>query len=148
KPLANYEVLIVNELLQPCPVNVAGELLIHSVGLAKGYLNQPEKTEEAFILDPVNPGSGKRYYRSGDLVRLLRDGGIAYVGRKDLQVKIRGYRIEIGEIEENLIKHGDLKDAAVIVKEDESGEKLLVAFYTSKNGAPVEKTELVAYMKS
>lgn len=148
KPLANYEVLIVNELLQPCPVNVAGELLIHSVGLAKGYLNQPEKTEEAFIPDPVNPGSGKRYYRSGDLVRLLRDGGIEYVGRKDLQVKIRGYRIEIGEIEENLVKHGDLKDAAVIVKEDEAGEKLLVAFYTSKNGAPVEKTELVAYMKS
>ncbi|WP_334075538.1 MULTISPECIES: amino acid adenylation domain-containing protein [Paenibacillus] len=148
KPLANYEVLIVNELLQPCPVNVAGELLIHSVGLAKGYLNQPEKTGEAFISDPVNPGSDKRYYRSGDLVRLQQDGGIEYVGRKDLQVKIRGYRIEIGEIEENLIKHEALKDAAVIVKEDEAGEKELVAFYTSKNEMPVEKAELVAFMKS
>ncbi len=147
KPLANYEVLIVNDKDQLCPLNVTGELLIHSVGLAKGYLNQPEKTEEAFVMDPVNHGSGKKYYRSGDLVR-LQEGGIEYVGRKDLQVKIRGYRIEIGEIEENLAKHDAIRDTAIIVKEDESGEKMLVAFYTSKDGAPIGKTELASFLKT
>ncbi|MEF2968726.1 amino acid adenylation domain-containing protein [Paenibacillus sp. M1] len=148
KPLANYEVLIVNEQDQLCPINVAGELLIHSVGLARGYLNQPEKTAEAFVPDPVNPGSGKRYYRSGDLVRLQNGGNIEYVGRKDLQVKIRGYRIEIGEIEENLAKHQDMKDVAVIAKADATGEKQLVAFYTAKAGASASKAELAAFLKT
>ncbi|MEK5478889.1 amino acid adenylation domain-containing protein [Paenibacillus sp. FSL R5-0407] len=147
KPLANYEVLIVNEKDQLCPLNVVGELLIHSVGLAKGYLNQPGKTEEAFVTDPVNPDSGKKYYRSGDLVR-LQENGIEYVGRKDLQVKIRGYRIEIGEIEENLAKHDAIRDTAIIVKEDESGEKLLAAFYTLKGGVSAGKTELASFLKT
>lgn len=148
RPIANYEVLIVNEQDQLCPLNVMGELLIHSVGLAKGYLNLPDKTEEAFIVDPLNPASGKRFYRSGDLVRLLQDGGIEYMGRKDLQVKIRGYRIEIGEIEENLAKHELVKDVAVIAKEDESGEKVLLGFYTSKSGIEISKQELASFLKT
>ncbi|GAA0409209.1 amino acid adenylation domain-containing protein [Paenibacillus motobuensis] len=148
KPIANYEVLIVNENDQLCPVNVMGELLIHSIGLAKGYLNLPDKTEEAFIIDPTDPTSGKRYYRSGDLVRLLNDGGIEYMGRKDLQVKIRGYRIEIGEIEENLAKHEKVKDVAVIVKEDDNGEKMLIGFYTSKSGEEIGKQELATFLKT
>lgn len=147
KPLANYEVLIVNEHHQLCPLNVVGELLIHSVGLAKGYLNQPDKTAEVFIEDPIQPGSGKMYYCSGDLVR-LQENGIEYVGRKDLQVKIRGYRIEIGEIEENLVKQPEIKDAAIIVKEDADGEKMLVAYYTSKSGEHVGKAELAAFLKT
>ncbi|WP_410772339.1 amino acid adenylation domain-containing protein [Fontibacillus sp. BL9] len=147
KPLANYEVLIVNEKQQLCPLNVVGELWIHSVGLAKGYLNQPEKTDEAFVMDPVDPASGKKYYRSGDLVRLQEDG-IEYVGRKDLQVKIRGYRIEIGEIEENLAKHEQIRDTAIIVKEDAAGEKMLAAFYTSKTGVAIGKAELTSFLKT
>ncbi|SDG17301.1 amino acid adenylation domain-containing protein/thioester reductase domain-containing protein [Fontibacillus panacisegetis] len=147
KPIHNYEVLIVNENNQPCPINVSGELLIHSVGLARGYLNQPEKTEEAFIKDPVHLGSDKRFYRSGDLVR-LSSGGLEYIGRKDLQVKIRGYRIEIGEIEENLAKHDDIKDVAIIAKSNDVGEKMLVAFYTSKEGTPIHKSELASFLKA
>lgn len=147
QPISNYEVLIVNEHNQPCPLNVMGELLIHSVGLAKGYLNQPGLTEKAFVLDPVHPESGKKYYRSGDLVQLQEDG-IHYMGRKDLQVKIRGFRIEIGEIEDNLAKYEYIKDAVVIPKLDADGNKMLVAFYTSKAGEVLTKNELVQFLKT
>lgn len=147
KPISNYEVLIVNDHDQLCPLDVAGELLIHSVGLAHGYLNQPEKTEEVFITDPIHPTSGKRYYRSGDLVRLTHSG-IEYIGRKDLQVKIRGYRIELGEIEENLAKHEQIKDVAIIIKTNSDGEKTMAAFYTSKKGEPLNKSELTSFLKA
>ncbi|GGH39623.1 non-ribosomal peptide synthetase family protein [Paenibacillus segetis] len=146
EPITNYEVLIVNEHNQPCPKNVMGELLIHSVGLAKGYLNEPGLTEKGFVIDPVHPQSGRIYYRSGDLVQ-LQDHGIQYMGRKDLQVKIGGYRIEIGEIEDNLEKHEQIKDAVVIPKEDEDGNTMLVAFYTSKTGQVLTKSELVQFLK-
>ncbi|WP_438348686.1 amino acid adenylation domain-containing protein [Paenibacillus sp. FA6] len=144
-PLTNYEVLIVNENDQPCPLNVMGELLISSVGIAKGYLNLQEKTNEVFISDPIHPNSGKRYYRSGDMV-MLQKNGIQYVSRKDLQVKIRGYRIEIGEIEENLVKYENIKETAIIAKAETDGTKFLVAFYTSKNGRAISKSELVQYL--
>ncbi|MGF7049483.1 amino acid adenylation domain-containing protein/thioester reductase-like protein [Paenibacillus sp. DS2015] len=141
-PISNYEVLIVNENNQLCPLNVMGELLISSIGMAKGYLNQQAKTDEVFVSDPMNPNSGKRYYRSGDMVTLT-ENGIQYMGRKDLQVKIRGYRIEIGEIEDNLAKLDNIKDVAIIAKEEADGTKILVAFYTSKDGDAIGKHELV-----
>ncbi|HEY2494516.1 MAG TPA: amino acid adenylation domain-containing protein [Paenibacillus sp.] len=144
-PISNSEVLIVNENDQLCPLNVMGELLISSIGMAKGYLNQSAKTDEVFVSDPVNPNSGKRYYRSGDMVT-LQENGIMYMGRKDLQVKIRGYRIEIGEIEDNLAKFDNIKDVAIIAKEEADGTKILVAFYTSKDGAAIVKHELVQFL--
>lgn len=148
RPLANYEVYIVNPNNLLCPVGVTGELLISSVGIGKGYLNQPEKTAQAFIPDPFSPESGKIFYRSGDLARLTKDGFLEYMGRKDSQVKIRGYRIEIGEIENNLAKHEALKDASVIVITDASGGKSLAAFYTTTSGTAVPKTELVRFLGS
>ncbi|MBP1996330.1 non-ribosomal peptide synthetase family protein [Paenibacillus eucommiae] len=146
KPLANYELFIVNESNRLCPLNVIGELLISSVGVAKGYLNQPEKTSEVFICDPIQPNSDKRFYRSGDLVRLLANGQIEYMGRKDAQVKIRGYRIEIGEIEDNLAKHEFIKDVAIIPKADDDGTKMLVAFYTSKDGLLIPRAGIVQFL--
>lgn len=145
-PFANYELYIVNEHDELCPTCVTGELLICSVGVAKGYLNQPEKTREAFIPDPIMPESGKQYYRSGDLVRLLPNGQVEYRGRKDSQVKIRGFRIEIGEIEDNLAKHECVKDIAVIPRTDEDGSKMLAAFYTSHDGQAVPAKELVQFL--
>ncbi|AZK45528.1 non-ribosomal peptide synthetase [Paenibacillus lentus] len=147
RPIANYEVFIVNEHNQLCPQNVIGELLISSVGLAKGYLNQQDKTDEVFIPDPIAPASGKTFYRSGDLVRLQGDV-IEYMGRKDLQVKIRGYRIEIGEIEDTLAKYEGIKDVAVIAKDGADGSKMLVAFYTSRDGGELSRNELQTYLKS
>lgn len=144
-PLANYELYIVDGNNDLCPIGVTGELLISSVGVAKGYLNQPEKTKEAFISDPIRPGSGKKFYRSGDLVRLLPNGQVEYRGRRDSQIKIRGFRIEIGEIENSFAKHENIKDVAVIpITED--GNKLLAAFYTTNDGAAIPKKDLVQYL--
>ncbi|MBB3126353.1 amino acid adenylation domain-containing protein/thioester reductase-like protein [Paenibacillus rhizosphaerae] len=145
-PLSNYELYIVSEHDQLCPIGVTGELLISSVGVGKGYLNQPEKTKEAFITDPITPESGKKFYRSGDMVRLLPDGLVEYRGRKDAQVKIRGFRIEIGEIEDNLAKYESVKDIAVIPRTEADGTKILAAFYTSNDGRPVPSKDLTQFL--
>ncbi|MBP2000232.1 amino acid adenylation domain-containing protein/thioester reductase-like protein [Paenibacillus shirakamiensis] len=145
-PLTNYELYIVNEQNELCPTCVTGELLISSVGIGKGYLNQPEKTKEVFISDPIHPDSGKKFYRSGDMVRLLPHGQVEYRGRKDAQVKIRGFRIELGEIEDNLAKHHAIKDIAVLPKTDEEGSKMLAAFYTSHDGLAVSHMDLVQFL--
>ncbi|MGG4047504.1 amino acid adenylation domain-containing protein [Paenibacillus favisporus] len=145
-PLSNYELYIVSEHDELCPIGVTGELLISSVGVGKGYLNQPEKTKEAFITDPITPESGKKFYRSGDMVRLLPSGLVEYRGRKDAQVKIRGFRIEIGEIEDNLAKHESVKDIAVIPRTEADGTKVLAAFYTSNDGQPVASKDLAQFL--
>lgn len=145
-PLANYELYIVDENNRLCPTCVTGELLISSVGVGKGYLNHPEKTKEVFISDPITPDSGKKFYRSGDLVRLLPCGQVEYKGRIDSQVKIRGFRIEIGEIEDNLAKHEGVKDIAVIPVIESDGTKMLAAFYTSNDGTPVPSKDLVQFL--
>ncbi|OZB99111.1 non-ribosomal peptide synthetase [Paenibacillus sp. XY044] len=145
-PLSNYELYIVSEHDQLCPIGVTGELLISSVGVGKGYLNQPEKTNEAFITDPIAPASGKKFYRSGDMVRLLPSGLVEYRGRKDAQVKIRGFRIEIGEIEDNLAKHESVKDIAVIPRTEADGTKVLAAFYTTNDGQPAASKDLVQFL--
>ncbi|MCM3631097.1 amino acid adenylation domain-containing protein [Paenibacillus glycanilyticus] len=131
KPIHNYKVYIVNEENQLCPVNVHGEVYISTVGLAKGYLNQPEKTAEAFIENPFGEG---KIYKSGDIAKLLPDGTVEYVGRRDSQIKIRGHRIEIGEIEDSFAKIPDVQDVAVICKKDTDGQNMLVGYFTTKDG--------------
>lgn len=103
KPIANYEMYILNNEGKLCPVNEPGELYIAGIGLAAGYLNQPEKTAEAFVPHLFSNDPEKLMYRTGDLVRLLPSGVIEFVGRKDTQIKVRGFRIEIGEIETVLV---------------------------------------------
>lgn len=132
RPIHNYKVYIVNEENQLCPVNVHGEVYIATVGLAKGYLKQPEKTAEAFIQNPFGEG---QIYRSGDIAKLLPDGTIEYVGRRDSQIKIRGHRIEIGEIEDSFAKIPNVQNVAVICKKDVDGQNMLVGFFTSKDGS-------------
>lgn len=144
KPFSNYQVYIANEENQLCPINVPGEVYISSVALAKGYLNREEKTKEVFINNPFKENS--IIYKSGDVARILESGVIEYVGRKDSQVKVRGHRIEIGEIEDNLAKHCEIKDVAIIPKKDDSNETILVAYYTSKNNKQVETLELNRFL--
>ncbi|WP_454191430.1 non-ribosomal peptide synthetase family protein [Paenibacillus sp. Marseille-Q7038] len=146
KPLANYELYVVDANNNLCPTCVTGELLISSIGLAKGYLHQPDKTKEAFIPDPITVGSGKTFYRTGDLVRLMPNGEVEYRGRKDFQLKIRGFRVEIGEIEDNLAKHDLVKDIAVIARPEEDGSKILVGFYTTNHGQAISQSELVQFL--
>jgi amino acid adenylation domain-containing protein/non-ribosomal peptide synthase protein (TIGR01720 family) len=124
RPLPNTQVYILDRHLQPVPVGVPGELHIGGVGLAKGYLNQPELTEAKFIFAPFNRS---KLYKTGDLARYLPDGNIEYLDRIDNQVKIRGFRIELGEIEAVLAKNPHVREAIALVSE-QLGHKRIIAY--------------------
>lgn len=126
RPVANTHIYLLDRALNPVPVGVVGDLYIGGVGLAQGYLNQPELTAQRFIQSPFHPG--ERLYNSGDLARYLPDGTLIYVGRSDTQVKLNGVRIELGEIESTLIQYPLVKQAAVLLHEQPSGGKHLVAY--------------------
>ncbi|PEW84327.1 non-ribosomal peptide synthetase [Bacillus cereus] len=128
KRIPDLEVYILDAYQQPVPIGVDGELYIGGSGLARGYLNRPELTAERFIPHPFSSDPKARLYRTGDLARYLPDGNLDYRGRIDHQVKIRGFRIEIGEIESTLHAHASIKEAVVIVREDQPGDKRLVAY--------------------
>jgi len=140
KPLANYQMYIVNADYKLQPIGVPGELLIAGDGLAEGYLNRDELTEEKFVKNLYEPG--KSYYRTGDLARWLPGGEIEFLGRIDTQVKIRGFRIEPGEIESQLLKTTMINQAVVISKTDKSGINYLCAFIVSD-----KKTDILGIKK-
>ncbi|NEP57336.1 MAG: amino acid adenylation domain-containing protein [Symploca sp. SIO2G7] len=123
RPIANNQLYIFDRNLQPVPIGVPGELYIGGVGVANGYINRPDLTAKKFI----TKGQSK-LYKTGDLARYLSDGNIEFLGRIDNQVKIRGFRIEIGEIETTLSQHPTVKETVVIAREDQPGNKRLVAY--------------------
>jgi amino acid adenylation domain-containing protein/FkbM family methyltransferase len=127
KPISKAIIYILDEEHALCPIGVSGEIYIGGSGLGKGYLYNPELTEERFIANPFK--TGERIYKTGDLGRWLADGNIAFMGRKDDQVKIRGYRIESGEISSTLLNYDGIKEAAVLAKRNEQGYNELVAYY-------------------
>jgi len=147
RPLDNTILYVVNSKKVPVPVGIPGELYIGGEGVSLGYLNLPEMTRERFIPDPFGPDPSVRFYKTGDLVRYLPDGTIAFLNRIDFQVKIRGFRIELGEIESVLSQVKGIKENVVIVKEDASGEKMLVAYYVTDMNPDVTQKELRQYLK-
>lgn len=138
RPVANTQLYVLDEHLNPLPVGVPGELYIGGDGLARGYLNRPELTAEKFIPNPFDKSSESRLYRSGDRVRYLPDGNIEFLGRLDHQVKIRGFRIELGEIEATLEQHPAVRECAVTVRENLNDSMQLVAYVKqNQNGTSI-----------
>jgi amino acid adenylation domain-containing protein len=131
RPIANTQIYLLDEHLQPVPVGVPGELYIGGAGLARGYLNRSELTAQKFIVNPLSQEPSARLYKTGDLARYQRDGNIEYLGRIDHQVKVRGFRIELGEIEAVLSQHPDVRESVVVKREDASGNQRLVAYIVS-----------------
>jgi len=130
RPIANSRLYLVDDQWRPVPLGTPGELLIGGAGLARGYLRQPGLTAQRFLPDALGEVPGGRLYRTGDRVRQRPDGVLEYLGRFDDQVKIRGFRIELGEIEAALAQLPGVREAVVLVREDES-EKRLVAYLAS-----------------
>jgi len=127
-PIDNTQVYIMDEQGKTLPHGVIGEIYIGGVGVAEGYLNRPELTNERFVADNYSNTPGARLYRTGDLGKVLDNGDIQCLGRIDQQVKIRGHRIELGEIESLLSAQQGIKQSVVIAQEDASLNKFLVAF--------------------
>ncbi|MBH8554252.1 amino acid adenylation domain-containing protein [Nostocaceae cyanobacterium CENA357] len=127
-PIGNVQTYVLDQYLRLVPVGVPGELYIGGDGLARSYLNRPDLTAEKFIIYPFSLEKGQRLYRTGDLVRYLPDGNLEFLERIDHQVKLRGFRIELGEIEAALNQYPTIKSSVVVLQEDSSGIKRLVAY--------------------
>ncbi|HEU4930628.1 MAG TPA: amino acid adenylation domain-containing protein, partial [Pyrinomonadaceae bacterium] len=134
RPISNTKSFVLDHNLQPVPVGVPGELYLGGEGLARGYLNRAEMTATRFM---PNPFDGGRVYKTGDLVRYLEDGRLEYLGRTDHQIKLRGFRIELGEIEAALRQHPQIRENIVLVREDEPGDRRLVAYLVTTDEIPI-----------
>jgi amino acid adenylation domain-containing protein len=145
--IPDLQVYVLDQYLQSVPIGVAGEMYVGGSGLARGYLNQPELTAERLIANPFSDKHGARLYKTGDLARFLGNGDIEYLGRIDHQVKIRGFRIELGEIESVLSEHPAVTESVVVAREDEPGDKRLVAYLVGRESETPGISKLRSYLK-
>ncbi|MFD2170060.1 amino acid adenylation domain-containing protein [Tumebacillus lipolyticus] len=143
RPIDNNRCYVLDEHLQPVPVGVAGDLYLAGIGLARDYLNDPERTREAFLPDPFFPG--ERMYKTGDRGYLRKDGCIMFLGRRDDQVKVRGQRVELAEIEAVLATHPSLQICTVVAFKRPDGYRL-AAYYVLRDGEQTTSEALRAYL--
>jgi len=144
RPINNTQVYVLDELGEPVPIGIAGEMWIGGDGVARGYLNDAKQTTERFVADRFR-GGNTRMYRTGDLVRYRKDGMIEFLGRADRQVKVRGFRIELGEIESVLNLAPGVRESSVMVREDAPGDRRLVGYYVA-SARPQSAAELRTYL--
>jgi acyl-coenzyme A synthetase/AMP-(fatty) acid ligase/acyl carrier protein len=148
RPVANTQIYILDALLQPLPIGVAGELHIGGVQVGRGYWRRDELTAAKFIGDPFSNDPKARLYKTGDLARYLPDGTIEFLGRLDHQVKIRGNRVELEEISAALTQHPAVHDSVVVVREDKKDDPRLVAYLVPVHGLTPTASELRAFVKT
>jgi non-ribosomal peptide synthetase component F/acyl carrier protein len=146
-PLPHVQAYALDPNLHPVPVGVVGELYLGGLSLARGYLNRPDLTAQKFVPNPFHSDPASRLYKTGDLVRCLPGGDFVFVGRNDHQIKLRGYRIELGEIEAALRQHAAVGDAAVLARQDQAGEKRLVAYIVGPDEQSPEFGELRSFLR-
>jgi surfactin family lipopeptide synthetase A len=148
RPIANTQLYVLDQHLEPVPFGVAGQLYIGGDGVARGYINRPDLTDLNFIPDPFAEERGAKLYRTGDLVRHLANGNLEFIGRADQQVKIRGVRIELGEIEAALTAYPDVREAAVVAERNGLGGPKLAAFVSAHHEHSTSSNELRAFLKN
>ncbi|NET87243.1 MAG: amino acid adenylation domain-containing protein [Kamptonema sp. SIO1D9] len=146
RPIANVQVYLLDCALQPVPIGIPGELYIGGVGVARGYQNRPDLTQERFIPNPFDPTSQGRLYRTGDLARYQPDGSLEFLGRLDTQVKIRGFRVELEEIEATLNQHPDVLSAVALCQKSQPDSRLVV-YAVPKAGQTLECQTLKDFLK-
>lgn len=147
RPIANTQLHVLTPQLEPVPVGVSGELYVGGIGVGRGYLNNPARTAEVFLPDPFSHREGARLYKTGDRVRWQANGTLEYLGRLDAQIKLRGYRIEPGEIEAILSQHPSVRQSVLTLREDEPGNKCLVAYIIPAQGWQPEPEQLRQFLR-
>jgi amino acid adenylation domain-containing protein len=145
RPFSNASILVLNSNLRSCPAGIPGELYIGGVGVAQGYLNNQELTNKVFVKNLPEDKNHGIFYKTGDLVRWLPDGNIEYLGRIDDQIKIRGNRIELGEIQNVLQKHKDIKQCTITVEEHPKSGKMLAAYVVPEG--KFDKEAIISYLR-
>jgi long-subunit acyl-CoA synthetase (AMP-forming) len=141
KPIANTQIYVLDEFMEPVPVGVTGELFIGGAGLSRGYLGQAGLTAQNFVPNPFSTVPGERLYRTGDLARFLPDSNIEFLGRVDHQIKLSGHRVEPEEIEEIIQSYPGVHRAVVVTDQDK-GVTRLVAYVLPRVGQVVNAVEL------
>jgi len=146
-PIDNVRAYVVDRNDEPVPIGVRGQLCIGGAGVGRGYWRSPELSARSFAPDPFNADLRARMYRTGDLAFRRTDGSLEFCGRSDRQVKLRGIRIELGEIEAALMQHRDVTGVAVVIREEDTDDRRLVAYFVSeRDRAPVAR-ELRDFLK-
>ncbi len=139
KHLPDYKFYVLDEQGRRLPWGMKGELAIAGPQVARGYLNRPEESAKAFVTNPFESDPVfERMYKTGDVVRFLKDGTVDFIGRSDGQVKIRGFRVELAEVEEIIRRFPGIKDATVKDFTDPSGVKFIAAYVVSDETVDIE----------